>query len=228
MRTNSIRSLAFGVVFLSTLAFGSSRLALAQAVGQPIAAVPPFQLDFDEAGNSLLNGLPNPNQVVFVGGGGIQYFLPGIVQPGQILINSSVDVDPLNITGDSDLLTFSNGPDLNGALTGILLYESLIDLSDPLMAADVARLNYTAPIQSIAEVGPEGANGFSYVVPGAIYNGVSDGLLVASVPEPSTWIMSAVAFLGLIVLTCRRYLAKSHALPGLVAAPTKPLPAYCG
>ena len=207
MRTNTIRSLAFGISLLSTLAFGSAKVAFGQAIGQPIAAVPPFKLDFDETGASLLNGGPNPNQITFVAGGGIQFYLPGIVQPGQILINSSVDVDPTNPTGDSDLLTFSNGPGLNGVVTGIMLYESLIDPSDPLLAADVPRLNYLVPVQTIPEIGPEGANGFQYVVPGAFYNGISDGFMV---PEPSTLVMGGFGLLSLFVLAFRRRFARTR------------------
>ncbi len=165
-------------------------------------------MDFDETGASLLNGLPNPNQVTLVSGGGIQFYLPGIVQPGQILISSSIDIDPNNPTGESDLLTFTNGPGLNGALTGILLFESLIDSSDPLLPADVPLLNYLAPILTIAEVGPEGANGFSYIVPGAVYNGISDGYLV---PEPSTSALGGFGLLCLVALACRRRMARRGA-----------------
>jgi hypothetical protein len=207
MRTNTLRSLAIGISILSTLALGSARMAFGQAIGQPIAAVPPFRLDFDEKGSSLLNGGANPNQVTLVAGGGIQFYLPGIVQPGQILINSSVDVDPNNLSGDSDLLTFSNGPGLNGAVTGIMLYESLIDPFDPLLAADVPRLNFLAPIVTIPEIGPEGANGFQYVVPGAFYNGISDGFLT---PEPSTFVMGGFGLLSLFVLAFRRRFARTR------------------
>jgi hypothetical protein len=207
MRTNTTRSLAIGIFVLGTLAFGSARVAFAQAIGQPIAAVPPFQLDFDETGASLLNGLPN-NQINLVAGGGIQFYLPGMVQPGQVLINSSVDVDPTNPTGDSDLLTFSNGPGLNGAVTGIMLYESLIDPLDPVLAADVQRLTFLAPVLTIPEVGPEGTNGFSYIVPGAIYNGISDGFL--KTPEPSTFVLGGFGLLSLAVLAYRRRSARTR------------------
>ena len=207
MRMNTIRSLAIGISISSALAFGSARIAFAQAIGEPIAAVPPFQLDFDETGTSFLNGLPNPNQIVFVAGGGIEFYLPGPVQPGQILVNSSVDVDPNNPGGDSDLLTFSNGPDINGLITGILLYESLLDPFDPVLAADVPVLNYMQPIQSIGEIGPEGTNGFSYVVPGAIYNGISDGYLV---PEPTSFAMAGFGLLSLAALAYRRRLARKR------------------
>jgi len=206
MLTDTNRTLTIGIFILSTLAFGSARIAFAQAIGQPIAAVPPFQLNFDEVGNSLLNGLPNPNQVSLVAGGGIDFYLPGPVQPGQILVNSSVDVDPNNVTGDSDLLTFFNGPDVNGLITGIMRYESLIDPFDPLLPADVARLNYMVPVQSIGEVGPEGTNGFLYAVPGATYNGISDGL----VPEPSTFVLGGLGLLSLAALAYRRRWARTR------------------
>jgi hypothetical protein len=207
MLTITHRTLAVGILILSTVAIGSARIAFAQAIGQPLAAVPPFKLNFDETGASLLNGLANPNQVVPVAGGGIDFYLPGIVQPGQILVNSSVDVDPNNISGDSDLLTFFNGPDNTGALTGIMRYESLIDPFDPLLPADVARLNYMVPVQSIGEVGPEGTNGFLYVVPGAAYNGISDGFLT---PEPSTFILGGLGLLSLAALAYRRRLARTR------------------
>ncbi len=186
MRMNTIRSLAIGISISSALAFGSARIAFAQAIGEPIAAVPPFQLDFDETGTSFLNGLPNPNQIVFVAGGGIEFYLPGPVQPGQILVNSSVDVDPNNPGGDSDLLTFSNGPDINGLITGILLYESLLDPFDPVLAADVPVLNYMQPIQSIGEIGPEGATDSRTSFPAQSITGSAMAILSPS-PRRSPW-----------------------------------------
>jgi hypothetical protein len=208
MNTITIRSLVVGVSILGASAFIASATSFAQQIGQPIAAVPPFTLDFDEAGNSLLNGLPNPNLVNPVAGGGIQFYLPGIVQPGQVLITSPIDVNSANPNGDSDLLTFSNGPGLNGALVGIMLYESLIDDATETDLADVPRLNYLAPILTILETGPEGANGFSYIVPGASYIGLSDGYLPT--PEPSTFGMAGMGLLCLAALAYRRRLAKAR------------------
>ena len=139
-------------------------------------------------------------------GGGIEFFLPGQVQAGHVLITNTNDINSANPNGDSDLLTFSNGPGLNGVTTGIMLYESLLPsdsydmgVNDP---ADVQRLNYLAPILTILENGPEGNNGFVYSVPGATYNGLSDGYLPT--PEPSTLVLSGLALASLAALAYRR------------------------
>ncbi len=217
MKTSTLNSLGVVTAVFCLFVGSSARLARAQAIGQPFASVPPFQLNFDEAGNSLLNGGANPNPVIPVTGGGIDFYLPGLVTPGQVLINAPMDINSANPNGDSDLLTFKNVAGLNGALTGVMRYESLMDPFDPVLAADVQRLNYAAPIPTLTETGIEGNNGFSYIVPGATYIGISDGLLTLNTPEPSSLVLASLGAASLAVLTQRRLRARRWRLP-LVAA----------
>jgi PEP-CTERM motif-containing protein len=204
MITNSFRSLTLGVCVLAITILGSVSKVMAQP-GAPLNGAS-FVLNFDERGKSLLNGGPNPNPVVLVAGGGIQYFLPGPVTPGQILINLSTDVVNPGSNGDSDLLTFSNAGTAANPI-GVLLYESLIDDATETDPADVPRLNYLAPIITIPEIGPEGNNGFQWIAGGATYNGVSDA---AQVPEPSTFVLSGLGLTALCGLAYRRRSADRH------------------
>lgn len=192
---------------LSLLAFGSARNALAQP-GAPLPGVPGFTLSFDEQGNSLLNGGPNPNPVIPVSGGGIQFFLPGQISPGFVLVtNPLVDTTTANPNGDTDLLTFSNQIIASGQTVGVMLFESLIDdtdgVNDP---ADVSVFNFLAPAITILETGPEGNNGFQWIAGSAIYNGTSDG----RIPEPSTFVLAGLGLLSLAALAYRRRRAKTH------------------
>jgi hypothetical protein len=159
-------------------------------------------LDFDETGASLLNGGPNPNPVNFVSGGGIQFYLPGIVTQGDVVISAPFDINTANPNGESDVLSFSNGPGLAGQVTGIMLLQSLFDTGDPLLPADVQTLQFATPFATLNETGTEAANGFTWTVPGATYNGISDGVL--RTPEPSTLILGALGLLSLTALAYRR------------------------
>jgi hypothetical protein len=196
-------SLSVGVMslFLLALACGSANFALAQppGPGSSVAGTPGFTFTFDESGDSLLNGGPNPLPVVPLPGGGIEFFLPGPVVPGDVLVRGLSDISPAN-NGVSDLLSFSN----NTANQGILSYFSLIDDSSPPDLADVPSFNLNAQF-GVTEFGPEGFNQFQWIPDpnnpfGSIYNGVSDGL----VPEPSTFILGGLGLISLFLIGRRR------------------------
>jgi len=87
-----------------------------------------------------------------------------------------------------------------------MLYQSLLDPGDPLLAADVQRLVFATPFSSLTETGTEAANGFAWSVPGATYNGLSDGFLPS--PEPSTFVLGGLGLLSLAALAYRRRLAR--------------------
>jgi MYXO-CTERM domain-containing protein len=184
------------------MALGTSGTAFAQplpAPGTPLAGVPGFTIQFDEQGNSLLNGGPNPNPVTLIAGGGIEFFLPGPVTPGDVLIRGLSDISAVN-NGISDLLSFSN----NTANQGILSYFSLIDDASEVEPADVLSFNLNTPYGAI-EFGPEGMNSFTWIPDmtnplGAFYNGISDGLI----PEPSSFILGALGLIALFLIGLRR------------------------
>jgi hypothetical protein len=167
---------------------------------------PGYKFSFDEHGNSLFNGGPNPYQVVPVAGGGIDYYLPFPVTPGFVLINNSADVTNSNIPGDSDLMTFFNALNNNNQNVGVLRFTSLIDDNDPPDLADVPVLQYLAPVIQIGEIGGEGSDNFQWIPgqpfpAGAEYYGVSDGTLV---PEPSTFILLGLGTSGIGLTAYKR------------------------
>ncbi len=213
MLTNTYRTLALGISIFSVLAFGAAKNVFAQGPG-PGAAAPGsvgFTLQFDETGAALLNGVPTAG--VPIAGGGVNFFLPIPVITGDVLINSTIDVDPTNPTGDSDLLIFSNTVLSSGQTVGVMTYQSLIDPNDPLDAADVPSLSYIAPVLTIREIGPEGNNGFTWVpdpgnAAGSVYIGISDGVL--RTPEPSTFVLGALGLLSFAALAYRRRLARNR------------------
>ena len=208
MRSRNMNSWVILAAMLSAWAGSAAHFAQAQAIGQPFAFVQPFQLNFDEAGTSLLNAGPNPNLVSPVTGGGIDFYLPGPVTPGQILINAPMDINSANPNGDSDLLTFSNGPGLNGIITGIMRDESLADPFDPVLAADVQRLNYLQPILTITETGIEGNNGFSYIVPGPRTTASATGCSTRLLRNPRAGSSGQCAALSLAAWAHRRRQAR--------------------
>ena len=113
-----------------------------------------FTLQFDENGNSLLNGGPNPFPVVPLAGGGINFYLPVPVVQGYVLVTSSVDVDPAHPSGDSDLMVFFNVPLPSGQMQGVMNYASLIDPGDPLQLADVNAFTFPQPVTTIGGSAP--------------------------------------------------------------------------
>ena len=206
MNTNIFRTLAISASVLFVLAFLPAQIVFAQGPGSTAPGVLGFTLNFDENGKSLLNGGPNPNPVVPISGGGLQFWLPQQVAPGFVLIQAPHDSTAANPLGDTDLLTFTNQLNTTGNLVGVMLFESLIDDTDAsLDLADVKSFHYPVPIITIQEFGVEGNNGFQWIPDpnnafGAVYNGISDSL----VPEPSTFVLGGLGLLSLAALAYRR------------------------
>jgi hypothetical protein len=213
MNTTTIRTLVIRFSVLSVITFGSTRIAFAQGPGSVAPGSVGFTLSFDEFGNSLLNGGPNPNPVVPIAGGGLNFFLPSQVIPGAVLVSAAFDVSSANPNGLSDLMIFSNTVLASGQTVGVLTYESLIDPFDPLLPADVPVLQFPVPVTVILEVGTEaGINGFNWVpdpgnLAGAVYNGLSDGKLT---PEPSTFVLGGLGLACWAAVAYRRRLAKTR------------------
>jgi hypothetical protein len=214
MSTSTLLTLTVRTFVLAVFASLFAAACLAQSPGSPVAGAAPFgNLTFDERGASLLNNLPNPNPVFPNLSGGLQFVLPFPVNPGQVLITLPSDVNNSNPNGDSDLLTFSNATNSVGVQVGVMLYESLFDKDafdlaaiDP---ADVQRLSYVVPFNgvTILENGVEGNNNFTWVAGGNTYFGLSDGYLPT--PEPSTFVLSALALAGLAAMAYRRRAARA-------------------
>jgi PEP-CTERM motif len=179
----------------------STRL-FAQGPGAVLPGTPGYTFAFDEHGNSLFNGGPNPFLVQPIANGGINYYLPFPVVQGYVLVNNSADVSNTNIPGDSDLMFFFNTT-LGGQTVGVMNFSSLIDDNDPQTdLADVTALNFLQPVTQIGEFGGEGFNTFQWIpdpnnASGAVYNGISDGSLV---PEPSTIVLGGLGTISLFAM----------------------------
>jgi hypothetical protein len=204
MTSATHRTLTIAISLLGTLVLCSAKSGFAQGPGAVAPGSVGFTLTFDEAGKALLNGAPNPG--IPIPGGGVNFFLPVPVIPGDVLITSPIDIDSSNPSGMSDLLIFTNTVLATGQTVGVLTYQSLIDPLDPLLPADVPVLQFPLPVITIPEVGPEGNNGFTWVpdppnLAGAVYNGVSDGLIT---PEPSTFVLGGMGLVCLVALGVRR------------------------
>jgi hypothetical protein len=213
MRTRT-RLLLF-VTVLAACHLTSPRSGLAQGPGAVFPGSAGFTFTFDEKGNSLLNGGPNPNPVVFIGGGGIQYYLPTPVIPGDVLVVSpSTDSNQYGgPAGYSDLLTFFNLNTTAGQV-GVMYYQSLIDeTTGPDDPADVSAFPTTTSF-IVNEIGPEGNNSFVWVpdppnAAGAVYNGVSDGV----VPEPPALILQALGVVGMVAMGWRHHRTRAQPIP---------------
>jgi hypothetical protein len=165
--------------------------------GMPFPGVPDFTLSFDENGNGNFNG--QPLQGISLTGGGIEYIFPvANIFGGDVLVTNPLDVSLSNPNGVSDLLDFFVEPGIGS----ILIYTSLLDDTSPPDLADVPILNFpTDGLFFVAETGPEGNNGFTWLDPtGAshtAYIGISD------VPEPTTTILAVMGLVALLLFGWR-------------------------
>jgi len=128
-------------------------------------------------------------------GGGLDFFLPVPVVAGDVIVVNPLDVTDNNPNGFSDLLTFLPG------IHGTLVYRSLLDEMEPFPdPADVAGLIFPATPFSVLESGPEGNNGFVWIVGDpagpsyTVYNGISD------TPEPSTFVLGGLGLVALFLI----------------------------
>jgi len=190
--------LGIASLFLGLVTLGSGKIALAVSLpGTPLPGNPGFILEFDEAGHGRIitdaGAVDNPG--VALAGGGLVYTLPVPVAPGDVIVVNPLDISPDNPNGFSDLLTF----DGHG-----LIYRSLLDedeaFPDP---ADVAGLIFPTTPFTILESGPEGNNGFVWLVDSGlpsytVYNGISD------IPEPSTFVLGGLGLTALFLVGRRR------------------------
>jgi len=190
---------------LTVYCLAATTSVLAQGPGAVLPGSAGFTLTFDENGNSLLNGGPNPNLVQPIAGGGINFYLPVPVVQGYVLATDPVDITTANPTGVSDLMVFFNTTLASGQTVGVMNFGSLIDDNSPPDLADVNVFNFPQPVITISETGPEGSNGFTWVpdppnAAGAVYNGISDGVVA---PEPSTIVLGGLGMISLVVMGWR-------------------------
>jgi hypothetical protein len=194
-RRLGIASLLLGLVIL-----GSGKIAFGQLPGTPLPGNPGFILEFDEAGHGRVitdaGAIDDPGVPQL--GGGILYDLPVPVFGGDVIVINTLDISAANPDGYSDLLTFEGHT---------LLYRSLLDESEPFPdPADVAGLIFPATSFSTFESGPEGFNGFVWILDSGlpsytVYNGISD------IPEPSTFILGGLGLIALLLVGRRRRVA---------------------
>ncbi len=183
---------------LTVLSF-TSAIAVTTAFGQPI-------FTFDEYGNGNLNGNPVPSSIVPDPSGGVTapvlvYNLPFPVIAGDVLL-----IEPGSTNQISDVVRFWNP---TGGNQSEIIFYSDFSANDPADApADTGLPTQLINPLYLAEIGPEGNNGATYIasggpgtIPGALiqYNIISDGV----VPEPSTFAL-AVLGSGLFLFTLKR------------------------
>ena len=175
-----------GLIGCSVIAFGTSANAITVPIDLSLpgfsAALPdPFRLTFDENGNGTIavNGgtattlrgtlVTDPSQGPGGGGLVLTYLLPEPVVRGDVLLSepgTNIISDVLRFTDDTGLLR-----GVTGAGARMIYYSDLVEPSSP--AADLADTGFptnlgTGASVTRSEVGPEGANGFTYN-PGALY-----------------------------------------------------------
>ena len=198
--TRFFSKLGVASLILGALAFGCSKVAFGQP-GRPLSGTAGFILEFDEAGHGQLitGGGLFPNPGVPQVGGGLLFSLPVPVTPGDVSVFNPGEASTNNPNGFSDLLTF-----FNQGNSSVLLYRSRMDESEPVPdPADVLGLTSPGGL-SVLETGPEGNNGFVWIVGTSggpdytVYNGISD------VPEPSTFVLGGLGLVGLFLIRYRR------------------------
>ena len=192
------RILAVAVMLLAVLFVGA--VASAQAQDS-------FIVNFDENGNGsistnsaafvpLQGGLaPDPSQ----GGSlALMYPLPFTVVPGDVQIfepnsNSPIESDGLRFTNNCGGTVFAPAP------AQCMYYYSETEASGSQDLADTG-LPTTFSGASVLEVGPEGANGFTYTAGSATYNGISD------TPEASSFLLLGTGLLSIAGYMRRKWL----------------------
>jgi hypothetical protein len=210
MKSINTTAALVAIAALTVVAFDTTKIAFAQGPGSVAPGSVGFTLSFDENGNGLLNGRPNPG--VPVTSGGLNFFLPTQVIPGDVVVSAPWDINSANPNGLSDLMILSNTTLASGVTVGVMTYQSLIDGTDPVLPADVQVLQIAFPATVIPELGVEGNYFFNWVpdpgnLAGAVYNGISDGKLT---PEPSTFVLAGMGIACWAAVAYRRRLRKTR------------------
>jgi hypothetical protein len=201
--------LGAAVFVVGAMAFDYARVALAAPLPGTITdGSAPFTTTFDENRHGTLTTASgsvsnfHPTNEVF----GLQYRLFAFVQPGEVFLTTPTDISPNNPLGISDLLHFDNDPNLGG----ILVYQSLLDENDAVKdPADDPLSNFEVPSPRpgdivISEVGPEGSNGAVWSVPTPGFTAMTTYQAISDTPEPSTFILGGLGFVGFLLLRWSR------------------------
>ena len=174
-----------------------------------------FILNFDENGNGSINingagfvplqGILAPDPTQTGSPLALMYLLPPQVTP---VVNGDVQIFEPNSNSniESDRLRFTNGLGVvfapSGPSADRMYYYSDLEASGNQDLADTGLPSLPAnTTDSAVEVGPEGANGFTYTAAGPnTYNGISD------TPEASSFLLLGTGLLSIAGYMRRRWL----------------------
>jgi len=189
------RIFAATVMFLTVLFVG---------VVASVQAQTSFTLNFDENGNGFINvngtgfvplrGTLAPDNTRS-GSNSLVYILP---PEAGLVVSGDVQIFEPNSTTESDRLRFANA---NGVVPGQtadrMYYYSDLETSPNHDLADTGLPTLIGTPATVNEVGPEGANGFTWTPSPNTYNGISD------TPEASSFLL-----LGTGLLTIGGYMRR--------------------
>jgi len=172
-----------------------------------------FILNFDENGNGSINingagfvplqGILAPDPTQTGSPLALMYLLPPQVTP---VVNGDVQIFEPNSNSniESDRLRFTNGLGVVFAPAGPsadrMYYYSDLEASGNQDLADTGLPPLIGTPASVLEVGPEGANGFTWTPSPNTYNGISD------TPEASSFLLLGTGLLSIAGFMRRKWL----------------------
>jgi hypothetical protein len=206
----SMKMRSFGMAILLAAFFlaGGVTSVRADSIAPGAPAGPdPFTFNFDEQGNGYFSpssGAPfgplNGALAADPSNGGV-LALTFMLPPGVTVGNGDVEV--FDVVGSTttlgDIIRFT---DASGNLTGatadrVIFYSDADSTPSDTSIGDTGFPSNkgTGATATLTEVGPEGANGFTYNTPGGnTFNGTSDGTL----PEPGSLFLLGSGLLGIV------------------------------